>query len=440
MKRSSSGSRAVSRLLSTGLVVALALGAAACGDSDDSDSGSATTAAPNESAGTSAPAGDPLGEPNAATKPPVKVGFLTDGGDCAECSDTAGNERPVAEATAKWANEYLGGLAGHEIELVTCVTGLDPAKSTDCANQMVTDGVVAVVTGAGGALEPSYKVLHDAGIPFINYSLTQAEMLEDDASTFIMQGSEALTVELPLSVAQDVDAKTVSVIVVNLPIATETYGGDTPARFQDAGIELDLVPVDLGTPDMTPQAQQIVQKNPDGVVMITGHDAFCIPAINGLKDAGFEGTIVTISHCITDAMKDAIPDDIKDGMIIAANAPIGDDADASMQQYQAVLEKYGAGDVDPEEATPLAVFSALSGLSVGTKGLEGEVTPASVIAAYRAMQSESLPGTGSRPFRCNGKAAPETPAVCANSTLKATLDADGNPVTYERINDQPIPD
>jgi len=415
---------------------------AACGgDDDDSDSGSATTEAPDESTDSNdAATGDPLGEPNPASGTPVKVGLITDGGDCAECSDTAGNEQPAAEATVQWANEYLGGLGGQPMELVVCVDDLDPAKATDCANQMIADGVVAVVIGASGVVESSWGVLHDAGIPVVNYSVTNEGLLQDDASTFILQSSESLTVQLPLGVAQDLGADAASVIVVDLPIATESFEGDTPALFEDAGIELQVVPAPLGAPDMTPQAQQIVSKNPDGVVMIVGHDAFCIPAINGLIAAGFDGTIVTISYCVTDAMKDAIPGEVKEGMIIAANAPLGDDADPSMQQYQAVLAQYGAADVDPLEATPLAVYSALSGLSIGTQGLEGEVTPDSVIAAMRAMDNEILPGTGGRQFRCNGKAAPETPAVCAVSTLSATLDADGNPVGYEVLNDEPIPD
>jgi len=438
MKRSTGGRAA--RVLCASFVAVLMFGAAACGGGDDSDAESEATEPVTESTDTTAAAsGDPLGEPNPATKAPVKVGFITDGGDCPECSDTAGEEQPAAEATVQWANEYLGGLGGHEIELVVCVDDLDPAKATDCANQMIADGVVAVVTGASGVIESSWVVLHDAGIPFFNYSLTNAEIAEDDASSFVMQDSESLTVSLPLGVAQDLGVDKVSVIVVNLPIATDSFGGDTPGLYEDAGIELQVVPADLGAPDMTPQAQQVVSENPDGVVMIVGHDAFCIPAINGLISAGFDGTIVTISHCVTDAMRDAIPGDVLEGMVIAANAPIGDDSDPSMQQYQAVLETYGA-DVDPEAATPLAVYSAVAALSIGTQGLEGDVTPESVIAAMRAMPNEVLPGTGGRKFRCNGNANPEAPAVCAVSTISATLDAEGNPVSYAVVNDEPIPD
>jgi branched-chain amino acid transport system substrate-binding protein len=417
------------------LIASLALVAAACGSSDDGSGSSETTK------GSTAPAQSArlLGEPNAATGTPVKVGLITDGGDCAECSEQAGDEQPTAEATAQWANEYLGGLGGHKIDLVVCVDDLDPSKATDCANQMITEGVAAVVIGASGVLETSWKVLHDAGIPVVNFSATQPALLEDTKSTFILQDSDVLTVDLPLEVAKQKHADTVSVIVVDLPIATDSYGPAAESLYKKAGVKLDVVPTPLTTPDMTPQAQQVVSKNPDGVVSIIGHDAFCIPAINGLTAAGFKGTIVTITNCVTDAMRKAVPSDVLEGIVVAATAPIGKD-EPSMQQYAAVLDKYGASSVALDAATPLQVYSSLAGLSIGTKDLKGEVTPASVIRAMRAMPNEVLPGTGERHYRCNGKASRTDFAVCTVSFLSATLDADGNPATYKVANDKPIAD
>ncbi len=417
-----------------------AAGDDAATDDAATDDAAADDAAGDDAATDDAAGDDPLGEPNPATGTSVKVGLITNGGDCAECSDTGGDEEPTAEATVQWLNEYMGGLAGHPIELVICVDDLDAGKTVDCANQMIAEGVVAVVIGANGVIESTWNVLHEAVIPVINFSVTNTELIEDDQSTFILQDSESLTVDLPLGVAQDMGASMVSVIVVDLPIATDIYKGRTPQKFADAGLGFELFPVSLGTPDMTPQAQELVSSNPDGLVMITGHDAFCIPAINGLIAVGFTGTITTISHCVTDAMRDAFSADVLEGIVLAANSPLGDDEDPSMQQWNAVLDEYGDGSVDPLGATPLAIFSAFGALSVGTQDLEGEVTTDAVIAALRAMPNRILPGSGGRQFRCNGKASSFGAAICTASLLSATLDADGNPVSYTIINDDPIPD
>src|SRR5262245_12830856 len=103
-----------------GLVALLAIWGTACGGGDSTGSAGKDEPAPVNSGA--------LGKTNPASGTPVKVGLITDGGDCADCSATAGDEKPTAEATVKWINEYRHGLAGHPIELKVCVDDLDPAK------------------------------------------------------------------------------------------------------------------------------------------------------------------------------------------------------------------------------------------------------------------------------------------------------------------------
>lgn len=422
------------------LVALLALGAAACGSDDggSDESGSGTTAA-DDGGSTTTVSGDILGEPNPASGEPVIVGLMGTGGDCADCSEGGSLEEPAAEATVAWVNEYLGGVGGRPIQLEVCNNDLDPSKSTDCANQMITDGATAVIVGADSTVT-GWEVLHEAGIPVISFSTTQESLLADPDSTFVLQGSDALTVEFPLGAAQEIGADKVSVIVVDLPAATDIYTDETLAKFEDAGIEIDIIPVPIGTPDMTPQAQQIVQDNPDGLVNIVGHDAFCIPAINGLQAAGFTGTIATISFCVTDAMREAIPSDVVEGMLLAASDTLGDSSDPSTQQYNAVMDEYATSEIPRDSSSPSAIYSSFAALALGTAGLEGEVTPAAIIDAMRSMDNEILPGTGSRQFRCNGNASESSPSACMKSGLSATLDAEGFPDRYTVFNDEPIPD
>jgi branched-chain amino acid transport system substrate-binding protein len=109
-----------------------------------------------------------------------------------------------------------------------------------------------------------------------------------------------------------------------------------------------------------------------------------------------------------------------------------------MRQYAAILNHYNPGKADQNDLVALMVFQSFGALSVGTQGLHGAVTPASITAALKAMPNALLPGSGGRHFRCNGKAAPERPAVCSVGVLAATLDAQGNPTKYTVENDNPI--
>jgi branched-chain amino acid transport system substrate-binding protein len=303
---------------------------------------------------------------------------------------------------------------------------------------MIRDGVAAVVIGSNGVIETSWRILHDAGIPVINSAATNEALLEDASSTFIVNDPIAQVVDLPAAVAKDKHAKKVSVIVVDLPIATDTYKGTTPDRFEQDGLDLKVVPIPLGTNDMTPQAQTIATNNPDGLVSIVGPDIFCIPALNGLRAVGFRGSIFMISQCLTDATRKAVPGDALKGIVTVSLAPIGDAADPSMRQYQAVLEAYAKSNVDASDLVGLMVFQTLGALAVGTQGLQGDVTPAAVTVALKAMPNAVLPGSGGRHFRCNGQASPERPAVCSTSVLAATLDAHGEPTSYAVENDAAI--
>src|SRR5262245_14118216 len=382
----------------------------------------------------SAPAGRPAQK---AAGAPVKVGFITGGGECNGC--TAGAEEPAVKAGVKWLNATQNGLAGHPIELVTCVAANDPGKAADCANQMVREGVVAVVEGSSGTIGTSWKIVHAAGIPFINHSTTDEPIVEDAQSTFILYDPLAQTVTLPIAVAKQDKAKKVSVIAINVPAATTIY--ETAAdKFKAAGLDLNVVPVDIGTADMSVQAQRIQKDNPDGVVSIVGNDAFCIPAMNALNALGYKGTITTISFCITDTLRDAVPAQILEGMQFASEAPVGSKTDKSMKEYAKILKKYGAGDVDPEDLTAITAFQSLAAVSLGTKTLQGAVSPASVTAAMKGMKNEVLPASGGRVFRCNGKASDFGPSICSRSTVAASLDGTGHPKTYKTQNNQPVPD
>ena len=130
----------------------------------------------------------------------MKIGLLTTGGNCQGC--TSNYEAPAARAAVAWANDYENGLAGHPMTLDVCIDNNDPGKGTDCANQMIRDGVVAVVFGSSGIAETEWKILHDAGIPVVNHSTTTTAMVLDPKSTFILYDSNAQTVTLPIAVAK----------------------------------------------------------------------------------------------------------------------------------------------------------------------------------------------------------------------------------------------
>jgi branched-chain amino acid transport system substrate-binding protein len=175
------------------------------------------------------------------------------------------------------------------------------------------------------------------------------------------------------------------------------------------------------------------------VVSVVGAGAFCVAAFNGLNSVGFHGTITTISFCITPNLPKQVPTSVLKGMKFGAEAPFGDKTDSSMRQYAAILKKYAPTPVDPNDQNGVVLFQSVAALAIGTRNLQGDVTPKSVTAALKAMPNAVLPASGGRVFRCNGKASAFSPAVCSVSTVVASLDANGNPTGYQVVNNSPIP-
>src|SRR5579862_5590927 len=80
---------------------------------------------------------------HAAKKSPVKIGLIVTLGT------PAVNETYYVAADTAAIDDLnqSGGLGGHPVKLDVCNDGGDPNKTVACANQMVSDKVIAVVGG-----------------------------------------------------------------------------------------------------------------------------------------------------------------------------------------------------------------------------------------------------------------------------------------------------
>jgi branched-chain amino acid transport system substrate-binding protein len=414
-----------------GALLAAVLVLVSCGGDDDGGDGSGNGSTSAEDVARL------LGPERPAEGAPVKVGLISDG-DYA--TGELSYELDVGQATATYLNEHHAGIAGRPIEMVTCVDEADPAKGTDCANQMVEEGVVAVVVGSSAVVESIWEPLHEAHVPVMFYGASSASVMTDPDSTFVLSSPTAGLIDMPVQVAKDNDESKVTVVVIDIPAAVSVYETAGQALFEEQGIDLDLVTIPPGTADMAPDMQRVAGGDP-GVVHVIGNDTFCISAFNGLRAVGFDGPVTTISQCMTDATIEAVPADFFDGMVMNATAPVGSD-DESIALYRAVIDTYA--DEEPRSETGgISMFTTLAALAAGLEGLEsaeGEITPATVISTLKAMPEMELPGSGGQRFRCNGNAMAGAPAVCVHSTLLTTLAAGGEPTTYETVGDTPIED
>ena len=242
------------------LAACVALATAGCGSSDD------TGNAGNTDRAAAAVATIPAAFPGkAATGSPVKIGLLNPEGSAAT---NYPESRVAAEAVVAYANEHLGGLAGHKIELVRCeLHPEDPATLTTCANQMVQDQVAAVVATTPGGGQLMSPIITKAGIAYTNFSGSSAiEFTEPNA--FMWNGGVAATTVAMAKFAAKAGVKNLTTYVTavgDIPASIETAG--TPI-LKAAGIDGKVVPIPPGTPDVAGQVQAGLKDKPGAVVVL----------------------------------------------------------------------------------------------------------------------------------------------------------------------------
>ena len=402
------------------MVGALLLGVTACA----SDSSSQPQAQTDETVAAT-DAATLLGPNDVATGAPVKIGQLTEG---TSATVDASDEVPAGRATVEWLNQHRGGIAGRPIELVTCEMKTDPAITADCANKMVAEDVVAVTVPQTSYAEAIWQPLHEAGIPLLLIAASGDNLETDAQSTFIMANPQTTFFGLPIALAKSVGAKKVAFVVIDVPQAVDVIRNDNGATMGKAGLDYDVVPIPLGTPDMVPQMQKVVDGGA-GVVHILGNDTFCIAAIQGLKAVGYTGAISGVSYCFTDATRAALGSQLE-GISVLAPLANGATDDPTYQLYLAVMAQYGQGIKNLDSGYPLSGYSAVATVAATLQNLRGEVTAATASEAIRTMPEVELPGGGGVMIKCGGSVVPARPAICTNQWLRAELDASGKPTNF----------
>ncbi|MFI5040984.1 MAG: ABC transporter substrate-binding protein [Acidimicrobiales bacterium] len=397
-------------------VVAGATILAACSSSKSSSSSSG-----GQSTATTAAAASALGTPKPASGTPLKVGYITDG---KSANIDNSSEIPSAQAAVKYINDYLGGVGGHPLSLDVCDDQQTPSGATDCANQMVTDKVPAVLVNVSGEAPSLAKPLATASIPFVGYQVADSAFLTPKTGSYIMSNALVSSFAGPAKIGQLAGAKKAADITIDVPAALGPAKALDPAFYKNAGIAVDVVAVPPGTPDMTPQIQAEMAKSPD-LFHVTGDVPFCTSALKAIKTVGFTKDIVVIAQCISSTSAASIPGGYA-GIKIVTSAST-DPSDPDVKIYLAAMAKYSPGTQPFVNGVTQGGFAVVWAFARGMTGLTTDPTSANIEAAFASMSAQPLPFGGGTTFQCNGQQVSITPAVCSTGALAATLDTSGKP-------------
>ncbi|MCW2622526.1 MAG: putative branched-chain amino acid transporter, amino acid-binding protein [Frankiales bacterium] len=404
------------------LLAATAL--AACGGDDNNDKGVATPAGSATSGTTSV-----LGPDKKATGTPVKVGFAFEGTTAAIDTSAQGK---AAQAVAAYANEHLGGIGGHPIELVLCETKNTPANAATCGNTFVSEKVVAVTSGSLGQTDPVVKAINAAGIALVDAANTSA---------LVIQGTTNFSLNNPLNpfggpaaLAKQKGITRVGLIVIDVPAAIEPAKQISPLLFGNAGVQVDVIGVAPGTADPSATIQAEEAKKP-GAYHIIGDTNFCTTIFKSIRTLGVKSPVTTIDRCLSKTGAASVPGGYEG--VQAFSTTNLDPADSEYKLYIEILKKYGNG--MEHSANAAAGYQGILGMirAVNAASIT-DLSPAGVSAAMKSAPATPMPLGGGATFQCNGKAVAIAPAVCTAAGFTGTSNKDGELSNFQKFEDSSI--
>jgi branched-chain amino acid transport system substrate-binding protein len=401
--------------LATALVAAFG-----CSSKDDA----AANSNGSGGSGSSAAAAAVLGAPNKATGTPIKIGMVTDGKvDALDGTP----QRDAAKAAVQYANDYLGGINGHVIDLDGCETNQTPSGGTTCGVQMINDKVAAVLTGVSGQATTLFDALKGAGIPYFSIVATDQNILLGENAFIATNPIGGIGAGVPIAEQNHVDRA--GIIVIDVPEASGPVSQIAKPFYAKAGINLDVITISPQVADMTPQIQQGIA-NGDKQFMVLGTEEFTASAIKALKQLTFQGTTIVAGFSVDESLVESVPGGF-DGVINIGSAT-DDPNDKDFQTYNAVMDTYAKGSSKTSIAT--TGFQSVVSFVRALNGVTAAVDAPSISSALAAMPAAvPLAMGGGVTFQCGTKPVSYAPNICTTQILQSTLDEKGKGHDYKVV-------
>lgn len=370
------------------MLFALALVAAACGDSDDDgDAGTdATTEADGDAGANSVGGGDAsvcgLGTGEEATGEPLSIGAVVDMVPGVDFSDEANG----AQAYFDCVNAN-GGINGRPIDYIVENSNLDPAATAAAAVKLWEDDGVVAMTGNMSIIDCTVN-----GEYYTNNGVF-AIIAGVDANCYASPNFASVNAGPRYSAQGATEAvfragarDTVVLVTGNIP------GSDI--SFEQSKLFLDSVDVayeevflDLPVADGNSAIIDIVGKaGPDGGVVLLFTPPEALTLMTAAIDQGLQGDVSgwgCATPCNDSFLISAVGTDWDDVMLIDAELARVDTTGPDMLLYVDVMDTY-------QPDTPIGSFSQMGFLAArlavdGLLNAEGDITQASAAEAFKAI-------------------------------------------------------
>ncbi|MBC7630972.1 ABC transporter substrate-binding protein [Aeromicrobium sp.] len=392
-----SGSLARKRTVMVVVLAATTLTACSSSGGASSDSSEGLTAVGYNGAALKKAAGDG-----------VKFGFVNQVGAATGDFAQAGVGTKIAQA---YINDELGGIDGRPMDIDECLTDGTPEKSQSCANKLIGNKVLSVMTGVDLGAPAAVPIYESAKIPLTFGAPIQAKEYTSGNAFYSIGASPVQVPAVARFIKDKLGAKTVISIGTDAPSGVSSYKTFIEGPLQKLGVVSGFVGAPAGTADFATQAQQAVSKKPDAIVLLVGPQD-CTKLIKALQGAGSKIPAVGTGSCVVPELftQNAAAGR---GMYFTGETqqlqqlPVGEET----KKFLYAHKKYSGEDESKVDAFTLLGFQSTMNLwelsnKIGVEKLTSESIPAFMKATKN--QHNWL----ATPYTCDGPPVADFPAIC----------------------------
>lgn len=323
------------------------------------------------------------GKPGAADSslPPVKIGFVDQDGGAPAWPEYGG----AADAAVKFINQYLGGIAGHQIQLVKCTIQTEE-DGQKCAAQFLADPDIHIAE-LGTAVVGNATFYNTVAGKFpVLVALSGGDADGTTPHVYELDGGGQVVLSAFTAGAKALNAKKVAVISTANPGGKFAAGQILAPSLKTAGMAPTVAYVSdtASTPEYTSAVQASGAQNADVVELIASGASQCISVYNVLKQLAISKPVITAYGCYGDPVPAATKGGPAGWTFYGNNDNQRADSSPEATAFRNIMTAGGAAKYLNVGSTPksFADFFAIAkmGNKIGFDGLSGPAFEAQINA------------------------------------------------------------
>lgn len=324
-----------------------------------------------------------------------------------------------------YVNNVLGGVNGHPLKLVMCNSDGSSTTEVNCANNFVSQGVVAVYNIVDGLFGPEAPILSRAGIPVFGLSL-------QDPDTDHAQSDYGFGAPLEagaagqLSVLKAQGFTNLHLSIANVTAAVDFVNAELQPAAKVLGMNVKVTYYDPATINWAVVANSMLAGGPQLVGAISATEQWCDSMLKAIRQTGDKGPVF-MGSCSQYVQQDPSNAANTYATALSWNPGIATAAPSSAQTqlaaYESAMKASGNPDISGYGSFAAVAFAGLPDFQYAlSQQASGPYTTTSVssdlhnVTNYQAFLGPEL--------TCDHTKWPGT-SSCTNSVLMLKVGSDG---------------